>query len=131
MKLAAITRSLQVDLRSRRGRFRAIPTENVPRKGTDGKWIRALPGAPVRSAAVCASTKRTIAPGCTASAPPSAGKPASSEGFGVRPTTPAQRTGSTTVVMFLLAPQVQLRKRLGVAPAAERWSAQLPNRAAA
>jgi hypothetical protein len=30
------------------------------------------------------------------------------------------------VVMFLLVPQVKLRKRLDVARAAERWSAQLP-----
>jgi hypothetical protein len=33
--------------------------------------------------------------------------------------------GVTTVVMFLLVPQVKLRKRVDVAPA-ERWSAQLP-----
>jgi hypothetical protein len=31
-----------------------------------------------------------------------------------------------TVVMFLLVPQVKLRKRLDVARVAERWSAQLP-----
>jgi hypothetical protein len=34
--------------------------------------------------------------------------------------------GATTVVMFLLVPQVKLRKRLDVSRAAERWSAQLP-----
>ena len=34
--------------------------------------------------------------------------------------------GLTTVVMFLLVPQVKLSKRLDVARAAERWSAQLP-----
>jgi hypothetical protein len=34
--------------------------------------------------------------------------------------------GVTTVVMFLLVPQVILRKRLDVARAAERWSGQLP-----
>jgi hypothetical protein len=34
--------------------------------------------------------------------------------------------GLTTVVMFLLVPQVKLLKRLDVTPAAERWSAQLP-----
>jgi hypothetical protein len=32
----------------------------------------------------------------------------------------------TTVVMFLLVPQVKLSKRLDVARAAEHWSAQLP-----
>jgi hypothetical protein len=34
--------------------------------------------------------------------------------------------GATTVVMFLLVPQVKLPKRLDVARAAERWTAQLP-----
>jgi hypothetical protein len=34
--------------------------------------------------------------------------------------------GLTTVVMFLLVPQMKLLKRLDVARAAERWSAQLP-----
>jgi Family of unknown function (DUF6441) len=34
--------------------------------------------------------------------------------------------GLTTVAMFLLVPQVKLSKRLDVARAAERWSAQLP-----
>jgi hypothetical protein len=32
----------------------------------------------------------------------------------------------TTVVVFLLVPQVKLRKRLDVVRAAEQWSAQLP-----
>ena len=34
--------------------------------------------------------------------------------------------GLTTVVMFLLVPQVKLRRRLDVTGAAQRWSAQLP-----
>jgi hypothetical protein len=34
--------------------------------------------------------------------------------------------GLTTVVMFLLVPQAKPSKRLAVARAAERWSAQLP-----
>jgi hypothetical protein len=45
-----------------------------------------------------------------------------------RATDRARRSGQglTTVVMFLLVPQVKLSKRLDVARAAERWSAQLP-----
>ena len=39
---------------------------------------------------------------------------------------PAERPGSTTVVMFLLVPQVKLPKRLDVTRAAEHWSSQLP-----
>jgi hypothetical protein len=34
--------------------------------------------------------------------------------------------GLTTVVMFLLVPQVKLSKRLDVGRAAERWSSQVP-----
>ena len=40
--------------------------------------------------------------------------------------TRARGDGLTTVVMFLLVPQVKLSKWLDVAQAAERWSAQLP-----
>jgi hypothetical protein len=45
-----------------------------------------------------------------------------------RATDRARRSGQgvTTVVMFLLVPQVKLRKRLDVSRAAERWSGQLP-----
>ena len=45
-----------------------------------------------------------------------------------RATDRARRSGQglTTVVMFLLVPQVKLPKRLDVARAAEHWSAQLP-----
>ena len=59
--------------------------------------------------------------------PRSAARPGSCEGFR-RATDRARRSGQglTTVVMFLLVPQVKLPKRLDVARAAERWSAQLP-----
>jgi hypothetical protein len=45
-----------------------------------------------------------------------------------RATDRARRSGQglTTVVMFLLVPQVKLSKQLDVTRAAERWSAQLP-----
>jgi hypothetical protein len=45
-----------------------------------------------------------------------------------RATERARRSGQglATVVMFLLVPQVKLRKRLDVGRAAERWSGQLP-----
>jgi hypothetical protein len=45
-----------------------------------------------------------------------------------RATNRARQSGQalTTVVMFLLVPQVKLSKRLHVARAAERWSAELP-----
>jgi hypothetical protein len=45
-----------------------------------------------------------------------------------RATERARRSGRglAKVVMFLLVPQVKLRKRLDVARTAERWSGQLP-----
>lgn len=36
------------------------------------------------------------------------------------------RTGSVTVPIFILLPQVRLRKRLDLAPAAERWASRVP-----
>jgi hypothetical protein len=51
-----------VVVRSGRGRFLAIPTENAPRKGTDGKRISPS-GAPLRAAPVRASLDWPIAPG--------------------------------------------------------------------
>jgi hypothetical protein len=51
-------------IRSRRGRFLAIPTENAPRKGTDGGRISPhVSGAPVWAAPVRPSAERAIAPG--------------------------------------------------------------------
>jgi Family of unknown function (DUF6441) len=38
----------------------------------------------------------------------------------------ARADGLTTVVMFLLVPQVKLPKRVDVTRATERWSGQLP-----
>ena len=36
------------------------------------------------------------------------------------------QTGSMTVPIFIMLPQVQLRKRLDLAPAAEKWAARIP-----
>jgi hypothetical protein len=86
-----------VVVRSRRGRFLAIPTENAPRKGTDG---------------LRASFSR---------------KTGELRGFRRgTDRARARRDGLATVMMFLLVPQVKLSKRLDVVRAAERWSAQLP-----
>jgi hypothetical protein len=54
-------------------------------------------------------------------------KTGSLRGFG-KASDRARRTGSglTTVVMFVLVPQVKLEKRLDVEREAERWSSKLP-----
>ena len=37
------------------------------------------------------------------------------------------QTGSMTVPIFIMLPQVQLKKRLDLAPAAERWAGRIPD----
>jgi Family of unknown function (DUF6441) len=116
-------------IRSKRGRFLAIPTENAPRKGTDGK--RVSPSTfpehrfgPLRFVPRQSGPSLLVVDGLRASFSRKTGE---LRGFR-RATGRARQSGqgATTVVMFLLVPQVKLRKRLDVARAAERWSAQLP-----
>jgi hypothetical protein len=116
-------------VRSKRGRFLAIPTENAPRKGTDGKRIRpsTFPEhrfGPLRFVPRRSGPSLLVVDGLRASFGRQTGQ---LRGFR-RATDRARARGDglTTVVMFVLVPQVKLRKRLEVARAAERWSAQLP-----
>jgi hypothetical protein len=116
-------------IRSRRGRFLAIPTENAPRKGTDGKRISpsTFPEhrfGPLRFVPRQTGPSLLVVDGLRASFSRKSGELG---GFR-RATERARRSGQglSTVVMFLLVPQVKLRKRLDVARAAERWSGQLP-----
>jgi hypothetical protein len=116
-------------IRSKRGRFLAIPTENAPRKGTDGRRIspRTFPEhrfGPLRFVPRQSGPSLLVADGLRASVSRKSG-----ELRGFRPATARARQsgqGLTTVVMFVLVPQVKLPKRLDVARAAERWSGQLP-----
>jgi hypothetical protein len=116
-------------IRSRRGGFLAIPTENAPRKGTDGKRISpsTFPEhrfGPLRFVPRQSGPSLLVVDGLRASFSRKSG---ALRGFR-RATDRARQSGHglTTVVMFLLVPQVKLSKRLDVARAAERWSAQLP-----
>jgi hypothetical protein len=116
-------------IRSTRGRFLAIPTENAPKKGTDGRRISpsTFPKhrfGPLRFVPRQTGPSLLVVDGLRASYSRQAGE---LRGFR-RATEGARRSGQglTTVVMFLLVPQVRLGKRLDVARAAERWSAQLP-----
>jgi hypothetical protein len=116
-------------IRSKRGRFLAIPTENAPRKGTDGRRISpsTFPEhrfGPLRLVPRPSGPSLLVADGLRTSFSRKTGQ---LRGFR-RATDRAMRSGQglTTVVMFLLVPQVKLRKRLDVARAAERWSGQLP-----
>jgi hypothetical protein len=116
-------------IRSRRGRFLAIPTENAPRKGADGRRIRpsTFPEhrfGPLRFVPRSRGPSLLVVDGLRASL---SRQTSELRGFR-RATERARRSGQglTTVVMFLLVPQVKLSKRLDVARAAEHWSAQLP-----
>ena len=117
-----------VVVRSKRGRFLTIPTENAPRKGTDGRRINpsTFPEhrfGPLRFVPQSSGPSLLMVDGLRASFSRQTGE---LRGFR-RATDRARRSGQglTTVVMFLLVPQVKLRA-LEVARAAERWSAQLP-----
>jgi hypothetical protein len=116
-------------IRSNRGRFLAIPTENAPRKGTDGRRISpsSFPEhrfGPLRFVGRQTGPSLLVVDGLRASFSRQTGE---LRGFR-RATERARQPGDgvTTVVMFLLVPQVKLSKRLDVARAAERWSTQLP-----
>ncbi len=116
-------------IRSKRGRFLAIPTENAPRKGTDGKRISpsTFPEhrfGPLRFVPRQSGPSLLVLDGLRASFSRKTGE---LRGFR-RATDRARQSGQgvTTVVMFLLVPQVKLPKRLDVTRAAERWSGQLP-----
>jgi hypothetical protein len=116
-------------IRSRRSRFLAIPTENAPRRGIDGKRISpsTFPEhrfGPLRLVPRPSGQSLLVVDGLRASFSRKSGE---LRGFR-RATDRARRSGQglTTVVMFLLVPQVKLRKRLDVARAAENWSGQLP-----
>jgi hypothetical protein len=116
-------------IRSTRGHFLAVPTGNAPRKGTDGKRISpsTFPEhrfGPLRFVPRASGPSLLVVDGLRASYSRKTGQ---LRGFR-RATDRARRSGQglTTIVMFLLVPQVKLRKRLDVARAAEHWSAQLP-----
>jgi hypothetical protein len=115
-------------IRSRRGRWLAIPTENAPKKGTDGRRISpsTFPEhrfGPLRFVPRPNGPSLLVVDGLRASFSRQTGQ---LRGFR-RATERARRSGQglTTVVMFLLVPQVKLRKRLDMTRAAEHWSAQL------
>ena len=130
-KAPQIIRAFDEDavIRSRRGRFLAIPTDNAPRKGTDGKRISpsTFPEhrfGPLRFVPRPSGPSLLVVDGLRASFSRKTG-----ELRGFRRSTERARQrgqGLTTVVMFLLVPQVKLCKRLDVGRAAEHWSAQLP-----
>jgi hypothetical protein len=116
-------------IRSRRGRFLAIPTENAPRKGTDGRRIspRTFPEhrfGPLRFVPRQSGPSLLVVDDLRASVSRKTGQLRGFRRATERGRQSAQ--GLTTVVMFVLVPQVKLPRRLDVARAAEHWPSQLP-----
>jgi hypothetical protein len=114
-----------VTIRSRRGRWLAIPTENAPRRGTDGKRISpsTFPEhrlGRLRLVARPGKVPLLVVDGLRQST--------GRRGGFRRASARALRSGQgvVTVVMFVLVPQVTLRRRLDVQGAARRWHAHLP-----
>ena len=117
-------------IRSKRGRFLAIPTENASRKGTDGRRISpsTFPEhrfGPLRFVPRSSGPSLLVVDGLRASFSRKTGELRGFRRATERP--PRRAQGLTSVVMFLLVPQVKLSKRLDVTRTAERWSAQLPD----
>jgi hypothetical protein len=114
-----------VTIRSRRGRWLAIPTENAPWRGTDGKRISpsTFPEhrlGRLRLVARPGKVPLLVVDGLRASTGRRGGfRRASARSLG-------SGQGLVTAVMFVLVPQVTLRKRLDVEAAGRRWHAHLP-----
>jgi Family of unknown function (DUF6441) len=116
-------------IRSRHGRFLAIPTENAPKKGTDSRRISPSTFPEYRFGPLRFVLRRTGPSFLVVDALRASFSRKTGELRGFRRATNGARQsgrGVATVVMFLLVPQVKLLKRLDVARAGERWSEQLP-----
>jgi hypothetical protein len=115
-------------IRAKSGRFLAIPTENAPKRGTDRRRITPKNFPENRFGQLRLVPRRNgpsllVVDGVSASF---SRKTGNLRGFR-KGSDRARRTGAglTTVVMFVLVPQVKLEKRLDVKREAERWSGQL------
>jgi hypothetical protein len=115
-------------IRARRGLWLAIPTPSAPKRGVGGKRISPATWPENRLGPLRLVPRRNggllVADNLAASFRRDTG---ALRGFR-KASARARSTGRglTTVVMFVLVPQVKLPKRLDVARAAEHWSSQLP-----
>jgi hypothetical protein len=116
-------------IRAKRGRFLAIPTENAPRRGTDRRKISPA-NFPEHRLGKLRLVPRTGGPSLLVVDDVRASfsrKTGTLRGFRRANERARQSSqGVTTVVMFVLVPQVKLAKRLDVIRAAEHWAEQLP-----
>lgn len=115
-----------VTIRSKDGKFLAIPTAAAPKRGIGGKRITP-DNFPEHSLGRLRFVYRRGAPSLLVVDGMRAGT--GKRGGFRKASDSAKRTGRglTTVIMFILLPQVMLKKRLDVNGASDRWSARLPD----
>jgi hypothetical protein len=115
-------------IRARRGLWLAIPTPSAPKRGVGGKRISPATWPEDRLGPLRFVPRRNggllVADGLRASFSRNTG---SLRGFR-RASARAKGTGQgvTTVVMFVLVPQVKMPKRLSIDPSVKRWLVQTP-----
>ena len=119
-------------IRGRKGRYLAIPTPAAPRRGTDGKRITPATFPVNRFGRLRFVPRRSgpallVADGMVARGGRRGGfrKATVRKGGKSRGAFVSLR-GLATVVMFVLVPQVRLRKRLDPVRAGRRWQERLP-----
>lgn len=115
-----------VTIRSKEGKFLAIPTSAAPKRGVGGKRITP-DNFPEHSLGRLRFVYRRGAPSLLVVDGMRAGT--GKRGGFRKASDSAKRTGRglTTVIMFILLPQVMLKKRLDVDGASDRWNARLPD----
>lgn len=115
-------------IRSAGGAFLAVPTENAPKRGVGGKRISPS-NFPEHRFGPLRFVYRRGKPSLLVVDAVRVGKTGRVSGRVKSATTKSGslRRGIATVVMFVLVPQVRLRKVFDLGATAERWGAKIPN----
>ncbi|OSM08757.1 hypothetical protein MAIT1_04742 [Magnetofaba australis IT-1] len=118
-----------VVIRGRNSRWLAIPTPQAPKRGVDGKKIH--PGnfpesrfGKLRFVYRPGRSSLLVVDGVRISA--KTGRVGRQAKGGIYTKSGRLKSGVTAVVMFVMVPQVRLRKRLDVKRVATRWATRLP-----
>ncbi|MEG3637651.1 DUF6441 family protein [Magnetococcus sp. PR-3] len=116
-------------IRGKNGLWLAIPTPAAPKRGTDGKRVH--PGnfpegryGPLRFVYRKGKPSLLVVDGVRISA--KTGRVGRRAKGGSYTKSGRIKSGITTVVMFVMVPQVRIPKKLDVARATNRWLARLP-----
>ena len=119
-----------VTIRSKTGFWLAIPTPAAPKRGVGGKRINPsnFPGhryGPLRFVYRRGKPSLLVVDDVRISA--KTGRVGRQAKGGGRTKSGSYKKGIVTVVMFVLVPQVKLRKRLDIERAVRRWTGRLPD----